>query len=61
MVLWGWAVTNSEGALFPRQMGFTKEEFYCSSPESLGFQQRGRRRGRDFEEACPPEQKHFVP
>lgn len=23
MVLWGWAVTNPEGAFFPRQMEFT--------------------------------------
>lgn len=38
MVLWGWAVTNPEGAFFPRQMGITEEEFCCSSPESLGFQ-----------------------
>lgn len=25
MVLWGWAVTNPEGAFFPRQMGLNKE------------------------------------
>lgn len=54
-MLWGWAVTNPEGAFFPRQMGLNKEKFYFSFPESLGFRKRGE--GRDSKDgACPPEQ-----
>lgn len=51
MVLWAWAITNPERAFFPRQMDLTKEGFFCSFPESLGFQEQGRRR--DSEEGDP--------
>lgn len=57
MVLWGGAVTDPEGAFFPRQMGIPRKDFVAFLWEAWYSRNKGR--GRDFEEGSfPPERKN---